>query len=39
MTDKPLPWSLCVLILLLANAVLWMALFRLGQAARYFLFG
>ncbi len=33
------PYGLWVLALLVANAILWLALFRLGRAVRYFIYG
>jgi len=37
--NERLPVGLCVAVLILANLVLWLVLFRLGQAAHYFIFG
>lgn len=39
MNDQPFPLRVRVAVLTILNLVLWLALFRLGQAARYFIFG
>lgn len=39
MNDEPFPLGFRVAVLTVLNVVLWVALFRLGQAVHYLVFG
>lgn len=39
MNDEPFPLGFRVAVLFVVNIVLWVSLFRLGQAAHYFVYG